>query len=181
MWAGNTIVWTNSNYPTRVTERETNLGCCAWIPHIVVNTAKERSGKDVACSWRQLAISSEMSQFPHGLPEGLQSQKSPHNWGPLLARMKKFYCVVCKVFHFPLHSTASLELHPSQPEIHSLSRRRPDFSSGHTLLDNRPCTDGYCFPFLLGRLGLLFFSFFLGGGIVLFSVVGDVVAVWDIM
>lgn len=65
----------------------------------------------------QLATSSEMSPFPPGLPEDLRSQ--------IPDRMKKFYCVICKVFHFPLHSTASQGLHPSQPKTHSVSRKRP--------------------------------------------------------
>lgn len=54
-------------------------GRCTWILHVLVNTAKEnaharRTNKDVTCSWRQLATSSERPPFPPGLPEGLRSQ-----------------------------------------------------------------------------------------------------------
>lgn len=166
MWAGKTIVWTNSNYSTRVTARETNLGCCAWIPHIAVNTAKENthaggSDKDVAYSWRQLATSSEMSQFPQGLPEGLQSQ-NPHTtevhsclgWRSSTVRFPR-----CFIFHsIPLLlwscTPASLKFILWAEGLTS--------PSGHTLLDNSPFTVSYCFPILLKRLGLLCFS--LGGG-----------------
>lgn len=80
--------------------------------------------------------------------------------------MKKFYRVICKVFHFPPHSTASQGLHPSQPKTHSVSRRRP-YSSLWPLAPWQQALT-VSFPFSLGRLSPLDFPFLRRRSIVCF-------------